>query len=389
MTTNSKQAQDAALIELGAPSLGDAEKRALCAVIDDGWLTMGERVRRFEELFAAMHGASDAVAVNSATAALHLSLQVFDVGRGDEVLVPSLTFVAASNVVVHCGATPVFVDIDGVHSPHLSMADAQSKLTARTKAVMLMHYGGFVIDVVPWREFADRHRLLLLEDAAHTAGMPGMGTLSDAASFSFFTNKNMTTAEGGMLIVRDAERRQRARALRGHGMTASTLDRTKGRAVGYDVIDVGHNFRMDELRAAIGLVQIETAVGLERGAPHAGGALSPDAEAVAAGSRGAFCRQPRHVGPHHAGAVAGRGRPAARDAANARAERADQHALPADPHLHPLPQGISNAASAADRTLLRASTHAAAAPAVDAGACGPCRRCTCHLCAAMNRRGQP
>jgi dTDP-4-amino-4,6-dideoxygalactose transaminase len=155
----------------------------------------------------------------------------------------------------------VFVDIGGIDSPHLSVADAQSKLTPRTKAVMLMHYGGFVMDVAPWRAFADRHGLLLFEDAAHTAGMPGMGTLSDAASFSFFTNKNMTTAEGGMLIVRDAERRQRARALRGHGMTASTLDRAKGRAVGYDVIDIGHNFRMDELRAAMGLVQIERLLG--------------------------------------------------------------------------------------------------------------------------------
>src|SRR5688572_4681947 len=250
-----------ALIELGSPSLGEPEKRALCAVIDDGWLTMGERVRQFEERFAAMHGADDAVAVNSATAALHLSMQAFDVGPGDEVLLPSLTFVAASNIVVHCGATPVFVDIDGVNNPHIALADAQSKLTPRTKAVMLMHYGGYVIDVAPWRAFADRHGLLLLEDAAHTAGMPGMGVLSDAASFSFFTNKNMTTAEGGMMIVRDAQRRQRARALRAHGMTSSTLDRAKGRAVGYDVIDCGHNFRMDELRAAIGLVQLERLLG--------------------------------------------------------------------------------------------------------------------------------
>jgi dTDP-4-amino-4,6-dideoxygalactose transaminase len=250
-----------ALIELGSPSLGEPEKRALCAVIDDGWLTMGERVRQFEERFAAMHGADDAVAVNSATAALHLSMQAFDVGPGDEVLLPSLTFVAASNIVVHCGATPVFVDIDGVNNPHIALADAQSKLTPRTKAVMLMHYGGYVIDVAPWRAFADRHGLLLFEDAAHTAGMPGMGVLSDAASFSFFTNKNMTTAEGGMMIVRDAQRRQRARALRAHGMTSSTLDRAKGRAVGYDVIDCGHNFRMDELRAAVGLVQLERLLG--------------------------------------------------------------------------------------------------------------------------------
>jgi dTDP-4-amino-4,6-dideoxygalactose transaminase len=249
------------VIELGSPCLGEAEKRALCAVIDDGWLTMGERVRLFESRFAALHGAEDAVAVNSATAALQLGLQAFDVGLGDEVLLPSLTFVAASNVVVHCGATPVFVDIDGVASPHISLADAQRKLTPRTRAVMLMHYGGYVIDAAPWRAFADRHGLLLFEDAAHTAGMPGMGVLSDAASFSFFTNKNMTTAEGGMMIVRDAQRRQRARALRAHGMTTSTLDRAKGRAVGYDVIDCGHNFRMDELRAAIGLVQIERLLG--------------------------------------------------------------------------------------------------------------------------------
>lgn len=249
------------VIELGSPCLGEPEKRALCAVIDDGWLTMGERVRLFENRFAALHGAEDAVAVNSATAALQLSLQVFDVGDGDEVLLPSLTFVAASNVVVHCGATPVFVDIDRVASPHISLADAQRKLTPRTRAVMLMHYGGYVIDAAPWRAFADRHGLLLFEDAAHTAGMPGMGVLSDAASFSFFTNKNMTTAEGGMMIVRDAQRRQRARALRAHGMTTSTLDRAKGRAVGYDVIDCGHNFRMDELRAAMGLVQIDRLLG--------------------------------------------------------------------------------------------------------------------------------
>jgi len=249
------------LIELGTPCLGEAEKQALCAVIDGGWLTMGDRVRRFEEAFAGMHGADDAVAVHSATAALQLSLQAFDVGRGDEVLVPSLTFVATSNVVIHCGATPVFVDIESMRSPHIAIADAEKKLSPRTRAVMLMHYGGYMIELAPWREFADRHGLLLFEDAAHAAGMSGVGTLSDAASFSFFTNKNMTTAEGGMMIVRDRARRQRARALRAHGMTASTLDRAKGRAFGYDVIDCGHNYRMDELRAAMGLVQIERLLG--------------------------------------------------------------------------------------------------------------------------------
>jgi dTDP-4-amino-4,6-dideoxygalactose transaminase len=245
------------IIELGSPVLGEPEKRALCAVIDDGWLTMGDRVRRFEQSFAAIQGVDDAIAVHSATAALQLSLEAFDVGLGDEVLVPALTFVATSNVVLHCRATPVFVDIEDVTVPHISIADAERKITSRTRAVMLMHYGGYIIDVVKWREFADKYGLLLFEDAAHAAGMAGIGIHSDAASFSFFANKNMTTAEGGMMIIRDRSRHERARLLRAHGMTASTIDRARGRAVGYDVIDCGHNYRMDELRAAIGLAQIE------------------------------------------------------------------------------------------------------------------------------------
>lgn len=249
------------LIELGSPCLGEPEKQALCAVIDDGWLTMGDRVRRFEQVFAAMHGADDAIAVHSATAALQLSLQAFDVTCGHEVLVPSLTFVATTNVMIHVGATPVFVDIEAADRPHMSLEDARRKLTPRTRAIMLMHYGGYMMDIAPWRAFADEHGLLLFEDAAHTAGMAGVGTHSDAASFSFFTNKNMTTAEGGMMVVKDPEHHKRARMLRAHGMTASTLDRTRGRAVGYDVVECGHNYRMDELRAAIGLVQIERLLG--------------------------------------------------------------------------------------------------------------------------------
>lgn len=256
-------ATDLALIELGAPVLGEPEKRALAEVIDDRWLTMGDRVRRFEEDFAALHGVDDAVAVHSATAALQLSLQAFDIGAGDEVLVPSLSFVASASVIVHTGATPVFVDIEGPDRPHLSLEHARKCVTSRTRAVMVMHYGGYVVDMSRWRAFADEFGLLLFEDAAHAAGLPGghLGTRGDAASFSFFTNKNMTTAEGGMMIVRDPERRARARLLRAHGMTAGTLDRARGRAVGYDVVECGHNYRMDELRAALGLVQLPRVLG--------------------------------------------------------------------------------------------------------------------------------
>ncbi|MEX1294889.1 MAG: DegT/DnrJ/EryC1/StrS family aminotransferase [Candidatus Limnocylindrales bacterium] len=244
------------LIELGPPSLGADEKDAIAAVLDSGWLTMGEHVRSFEAEFAALHGVDDAICVGSATAALQMSLQAFDVGPGDEVLVPSLTFVATANVVVHAGATPVFVDIDDPLVPHMSLADAERRLTERTKAITLVHYAGTTCDLPAWRDFADTHGLLLFEDAAHCAGMRGHGRLTEAAAFSFYSNKNMTTAEGGMLVVRDPERSDRARALRNHGLTASTLDRSSGRAAGYDVVDFGHNFRMDEIRAAIGRVQL-------------------------------------------------------------------------------------------------------------------------------------
>jgi dTDP-4-amino-4,6-dideoxygalactose transaminase len=245
------------VIELAAPVLGEPEKRALEEVIDSQWLTMGDRVRRFEQAFAELHEAEDAVAVNSGTAALQLSLAAFDIGPGMEVLVPSMSFVATAAVVVHVGATPVFVDVKGVDRPHMSIDDARRRITDRTRAIMIMHYGGYEMDVAAWRALADDHGLLLFEDAAHVAGLAGTGSVGDAAAFSFFTNKNMTTAEGGMVVMRDAERRQRARLLRTHGMTTNTLDRTRGRAVGYDVVECGHNFRMDELRGALGLVQIE------------------------------------------------------------------------------------------------------------------------------------
>jgi dTDP-4-amino-4,6-dideoxygalactose transaminase len=245
------------LIELAAPTLGEAERQALAEVITSGWLTMGERVRAFETAFAQLHGVPDAVAVSSATAALHLALAAHDIGPGTEVLVPSMTFVATVNAVVAVGATPVFVDVIAPDTPHLDLVDARRRLTSRTRAVVVLPYGGYAMDLAPWRAFADEHGLTVVEDAAHCAGTTGPTGVLGPAAFSFFTNKNMTTAEGGMLLEPDPERRERARRMRAHGMTASTLDRDRGRAVGYDVLECGHNFRMDELRGALGLVQLE------------------------------------------------------------------------------------------------------------------------------------
>ncbi|MBW0101543.1 DegT/DnrJ/EryC1/StrS aminotransferase family protein [Pseudonocardia sp. KRD-291] len=246
------------MIELGAPVLGEPEKRALAEVVDSGWLAMGERVRSFEQAFARMHGVEDAVAVSSATAALQVVLATFGIGPGDEVLVPSLSFVATANVVVAAGATPVFVDIEAPERPHMSIEEARARITSSTRAILIMHYAGYTMDVPAWRRLADEYGLFLFEDAAHAAGATGaVGVYSDAAAFSFFANKNLTTGEGGMVLVRGDAPRARMRLMRAHGMTTGTLDRVHGRTTAYDVVECGTNCRMDELRGALGLVQLQ------------------------------------------------------------------------------------------------------------------------------------
>jgi len=244
------------MLLVGEPILGEDEKMALTAVIDSGWITMGARVRAFEEAFAREHNVTDAVAVNSCTAALHLIIKAFGIGPGDEVLVPSLTFIATVNSVLYAGARPVFVDIESAETPILSMADADRKITANTKAVVVMHYGGYLADAEAWTEFARSRGLYLIEDSAHAVGAARGPVYGDAAAFSFFGNKNMTTAEGGMITARDADALDWMRQARGHGMTKGTTQRLRDGSISYDVTMLGYNYRMDELRAAIGLVQL-------------------------------------------------------------------------------------------------------------------------------------
>ncbi|MGA2402122.1 MAG: DegT/DnrJ/EryC1/StrS aminotransferase family protein [Syntrophobacteraceae bacterium] len=244
------------MISLADPVLCEEEKAALCSVIESGWLTMGERVAAFERAFAELHGAENAVAVNSCTAGLHLCLAALGIGPGDEVLAPALTFVATINAILYVGAAPVFVDIETEDLPHISLRDAEAKRTPKTRAAMIMHYGGYMADTVGWRSFCDAHRLKLIEDAAHAPAVKGVARLGDASAFSFFTNKNMTTAEGGMVLAGDPEVLEKTRRMRSHGMTTGTLDRHRGHAYSYDVTVIGYNYRMDELRAAMGLVQL-------------------------------------------------------------------------------------------------------------------------------------
>lgn len=219
---------------------------------------MGDKVRQFEAAFAALHEAEESVAVASCTAALHLILHALNIGPGDEVLVPSLTFVATANCVLYVGADPVFVDIESLDVPLLSIEDAEAKCTSRTKAVILMHYGGYLAGRDAWQAFARRKGLLLIEDAAHAPGNPQVGTYGIAAAFSFYGNKNMTTAEGGAVITRDRGLLEKIRQMRGHGMTSGTRQRLASRNPNYDVTMLGFNYRMDELRAAVGLVQLKS-----------------------------------------------------------------------------------------------------------------------------------
>lgn len=244
------------MIYVAQPSIGQDEKSAVAACLDGGWITMGERVRQFEVAFAEAHGANDSVAVSSCTAGLHLVLHALGVGPGDEVLVPSLTFVATANAVLYVGANPVFVDIRSASLPLMSIEEASAKCTPRTRAIILVHYAGYAIDLAKWREFAASRNLLLIEDAAHAAGHREVGVSSDAAVFSFYGNKNITTAEGGAVISADPELLDRVRQMRGHGLTSGTFQRHANGNPTYDVTMLGFNYRMDELRAAIGLVQL-------------------------------------------------------------------------------------------------------------------------------------
>jgi dTDP-4-amino-4,6-dideoxygalactose transaminase len=243
---------------VGAPVLGAMEKAALAQVVDSQWVTMGDQVRAFEREFARAHDAPDAVAVSSCTAGLHVALAALGIGPGDEVLIPSLSFVATANCVLYVGAVPVFVDIESFDEPLLSVEHAASRCTERTRAVIVMHYAGTLVDREAWRAFAAARGLLLIEDAAHAAGAAGVGQIGDAAVYSFYGNKNMTTAEGGMVTARDPAVLDRARQMRSHGMTSTTRERRDARTPKYDVTMLGWNYRMDEFRAAIGRVQLQS-----------------------------------------------------------------------------------------------------------------------------------
>ena len=224
-------------------------------VYRSGWLSMGPRTEELERALAEYTGARHALAVANGTAALHLICLAAGLGPGDEVIVPSLTFVASVNAVAYTGATPVFADIAALEEPWTPAAAVEAAITPRTKAIMVVAYGGHPGEIAAIRELADARGLTLLEDAAHAIGVRHdgrhLGTFGAAGAFSFFSNKNLAVGEGGAVVTGDDALAERMRLLRSHGMTTLTWDRHRGHAAGYDVVALGFNYRIDEPRAAL------------------------------------------------------------------------------------------------------------------------------------------
>ena len=247
-------------IPLSDIDFDEAESLAVQSVLKSRWLTMGKVTQEFEATFAAHVQAKHAIAVTNATAALHLACLALGLGPGDEVIVPSLTFVATANAVRYVGATPIFADIISSDDLNISPKAVESLVNARTRAIIVVHYAGYSCDMEAILSIAKQHNLFVIEDAAHAVGseLDGrpLGTWGDVGCFSFFSNKNMTTGEGGMMTTNNDDLAQKLNRLRSHGMTSLTWDRHKGHAYSYDVIDLGYNYRIDEIRAAIGLAQL-------------------------------------------------------------------------------------------------------------------------------------
>jgi len=248
-------------IPLSDLAFDDHEINAVVKILQSGWLTMGSATKEFETKFAEWNNVPHAIAVSSCTAALHLACIALDLGPGDEVILPALTFVATANAVRYTGANPIFADINSEEDLTISPASISSLITGQTKAIMVMHYAGYPCNMPEIQEIADRFNLPIIEDAAHAVGAQlngqQMGTLGKIGCFSFFSNKNLVTGEGGMLVTHDSKVAERVHRLRSHGMTTLSWDRHQGHASSYDVVDLGYNYRLDEIRAALGISQLQ------------------------------------------------------------------------------------------------------------------------------------
>lgn len=262
----------------------EAEEKAILDTLRSKWISAGPKTLEFETKFSSMLNVRYAVALANCTAALHLAVQLTGIKEGDEVICPSLTFAATVNAVRYVNAVPVFADIKSYEDLTIDPDDIEKKISSKTKAVVVMHYGGFACDMGAITDIANRYNLKVIEDACHSPlsvyspnyiiekkgqsvakdddciswekGIK-LGTIGDVGCFSFFANKNISTGEGGMLVTNNEEYYTKAKLLRSHGMTSPSYERAKGHSTNYDIIELGYNYRMDDLRASLGIVQLQ------------------------------------------------------------------------------------------------------------------------------------
>ena len=248
-------------IPYNLPSITQAEIDEVVDTLRSGWIAKGPRTVRFEKEFAEYVGAKHAVAVNSATAALHVSLLTQNIGPGDEVITTPMTFASTASTILHCGATPVFADID-YRTGCINPEEVAKKITPRTKAIVPVHYSGQVCDLDRIYKLADEHNLYVSEDAAHALWSRYKGRLignklRGAASYSFYATKNLATGDGGMLVTDRDDIAERARILVGQGMSHNAWNRyAKGGNWKYDIVEPGYKYNMFDIQAALGLVQL-------------------------------------------------------------------------------------------------------------------------------------
>lgn len=241
-------------------NFSEEEEQAVQEVIRSGWISTGPKTVQFEQMFAQMLSVKNAVATTNCSVSLHLALKLVGVEEGDEVICPSLTFVATVNSIRYLNATPVFADIKSHKDLTIDPADIERNISPKTSAIIVMHYGGYPCDMDSIMVLADKYNLKVIEDACHgpLSEYKGkkLGTIGDIGCFSFFSNKNISTGEGGMLVTDNDNYAERARLLRSHGMTTLSYERAKGHSTSYDVVELGYNYRIDDIRASIGIVQL-------------------------------------------------------------------------------------------------------------------------------------
>jgi dTDP-4-amino-4,6-dideoxygalactose transaminase len=244
-------------------AMPEQDVQAVLDCLQSGWLTMGPRTQAFEAALSAYVGSPHAITVSSGNAALHLSCLAAGIGAGDEVIVPSFTFVASASAARYVGAEPVLCDVRSPLDFNIDPEDVARRITPRTRAVVAVHFCGYPADLDPLRALCDEHGLVLIEDCAQAIGARlddsgrRVGTVGELGAFSFFSKKQLCVGEGGMVSTADQKLAERVRLFRSHAMTSSTWDRHRGHDPAYDVVDIGFNFRLDEPRAALGLSRLE------------------------------------------------------------------------------------------------------------------------------------